>query len=243
MSTTAIITPTDFDDEEVRLLSLAADVLTKAPRLDAYERGCLARLSRRLHDERASRAAVLPSFVLTMPLAVSEDEIPREPGARPKRPRDPAKRPFQLPLAPTLNVYSGLDSWVLEKARSEVDRRIELAKASSPGWSCGSLVERPMVPQKRKATATRAARTVVVEKLQVTGGRVRIVEFTRHSTQEVDEPAIDILGGKLLIDRLVWAGILRGDSGADIIRRGRWVKAPPKQGFTKCSVYEMPRET
>lgn len=99
-----------------------------------------------------------------------------------------------------------------------------------------------MVPQKRKATATKAARTVVVEKLVVTGGRRRIVEFTRHSTKPVDEAAIDILGGKLLIDRLVWAGVIRGDSGEDIIRRGRWVKAAPGAGFVKVTCYEVPRE-
>ncbi len=242
MSATAICSPTDLDDEEVRYLGLAVSVLAKAPSLTAYDRALLGQLGKRLHDERACRSTTLASFTMTMPLTVSEDDLPRPEGARPKRPRAPGKKPFQLNLAPSLNVYAGLDPWVLEKARTEIDRRIELAKAASPGWSCGSDVQRLMVPQKRKATATKAARTVVVEKLVVKGGRVRIVEFTRHSTKEVDEPAIDILGGKLLIDRLVWAGVIRGDSGADILRRGRWVYAAPKQGFVKVSVYEVPRD-
>ena len=239
---TAICTPDDFTDHEIGMLALAVDVITKAPRLGDADRPRFANLALRLADERAVRSTTLPSFVLTMPLTVSEDDLPRAPGARPRRPRPEGKKAFQLPLAPTLNVYSGLDSWVLEKARAEVDRRIELAKAASPGWSCGALVEKPMVPQKRKATATTAARTVVVEKLVVTGGRRRIVEFTRHSTKPVDEAAIDILGGKLLIDRLVWAGVIRGDSGEDIIRRGRWVKAAPGAGFVKVTCYEVPRE-
>jgi hypothetical protein len=240
--TTAIDTPRDFDDEEIRYLALSVDVLGKAPSLNAYDRTLLAQLGKRLHDERAARSTVLPCFSMTMPLTVSEDDLPRAPGARPRKPRPEGKKPFQLNLAPSMNVYAGLDPWVLEKARVEIDRRIELAKSCFPRWSCGALVERPMVPQKRRATAIREARTVVVEKLVVTGGRRRIVEFTRHSTQDVDEPAIDILGGKLLIDRLVWAGIIRGDSGEDIVRRGRWVKAPPKQGFVKLVVYEMPRD-
>ena len=237
--TAAIDTATDFTDEEIRGLALAVDVLRRAPKLDAADRSLFTRLSTRLHDESAARGAVLPAFTLTMPLTVSEDDIPRPEGAKPKRPRAEGKKPFSLNLAPSLNVYSAFDPWVLEKARAEVDRRIDLAKAASPGWSCGSITRIEFVSQPRAGKSA-----LVKQKLHVTGpGRRRIVEFTRCSSVSVDELAIDILGGKILIDRLVWAGILRGDTGEDIVRRGRWRKAPPKQGFVKLAVYEIPRET
>ena len=111
--TTAIDTPQDFTDEELRYLALAGDGLGKAPKLDLSDRHYLSKLSSRIHDERAVRSTVLPAFVMTMPLTVSEDDLPRAEGARARKSRAEGKKPFQLNLAPSLNVYAGLDPWVL----------------------------------------------------------------------------------------------------------------------------------
>jgi hypothetical protein len=72
---------------------------------------------------------------------------------------------------------------------------------------------------------------------QVTGKRG--VRVTRHSSVTVDEITVDVIGGKVPIDRLVKAGILAGDSAAEIEREAVWVQASPKHGFLTAEVFEL----
>ena len=36
----------------------------------------------------------------------------------------------------------------------------------------------------------------------------------------------DVLGGKLAVDRLTWAGVIAGDAAKHLVRRPRWVTVP-----------------
>jgi hypothetical protein len=70
-------------------------------------------------------------------------------------------------------------------------------------------------------------------------GRARAVRVTRYSSHEIDEATVDCAGGKQPVDRLVHAGVLRGDAPADLEREGRWAKAPPGLGHLLVEVYEL----
>jgi len=67
----------------------------------------------------------------------------------------------------------------------------------------------------------------------------RLVHATRHSTRPIDEISVDTLGGKCLLDRLVHAGILAGDSAKEIDRQAAWIKAAPGRGKLVVEVHEL----
>lgn len=68
--------------------------------------------------------------------------------------------------------------------------------------------------------------------------RRRIVRFVRFSSRRIDEVAIDILGGKMPLDRLVHAGILAGDAKKHIERVPEWQPAEPLKGKCLIEVFE-----
>lgn len=76
---------------------------------------------------------------------------------------------------------------------------------------------------------------------QATGARRRVV-VTRYSSQRPDELAVDLIGGKYPVDRLVKAGILAGDSSKHLDREARWTKAKPGAGYLRIEVYEIGAE-
>lgn len=71
------------------------------------------------------------------------------------------------------------------------------------------------------------------------GGRQRYVRLTRHSSHELDEVSVDVIGGKCPIDRLVAAGVLRGDAQGDLQREANWERAKPGQGSLLIEVFEV----
>ena len=62
------------------------------------------------------------------------------------------------------------------------------------------------------------------------GGKRRSVIVTRYSSRPTDELSVDLIGGKIVIDCLVRAAVLAGDSAQLLGRDARWVKSPPGTG-------------
>jgi hypothetical protein len=67
----------------------------------------------------------------------------------------------------------------------------------------------------------------------------RAVRVTRRSSVKLDEVTVDVCGGKVPLDRLVQAGILRGDTTEDLEREAVWEKARPGQGCLIVEVFEL----
>lgn len=67
----------------------------------------------------------------------------------------------------------------------------------------------------------------------------RGVAVTRHSSAAPDEIGIDVIGGKIAVDRLVQAGILGGDTAKHVERRAAWKPAPPGKGSLVVEVFEL----
>lgn len=67
----------------------------------------------------------------------------------------------------------------------------------------------------------------------------RLVRCTRHSSAAPDEIGVDIIGGKLPLDRLVQANVLRDDNAKWCAREASWLKAPPKKGLVVIEVYDL----
>lgn len=165
--------------------------------------------------------------------------------------------------APTMNEYNGLDPWRKEVLRKTYDEEIETLKAAWPQWSCGVTersVERVgktsrckacrgegVVVRKRKAGDVRVTcdacggSCVVGASPQVLreGGRRRAVVLTRESSGQPDEESLDACGGKIPVDRLVHAGVLRGDTPKWLVRYARWTQVPPGQGRVVVDVYDL----
>ena len=114
-----------------------------------------------------------------------------------------------LELAPTMNVYSGMQAWQRDRFRKRLDKLL----------SDAMLVQR---------------------NAKLTGEpRRRIVRITRHSSRRVDEITVDVIGGKMVLDRLVHAGIVAGDAARDIVREPRWQPCDPKMGKLTLEVFEL----
>lgn len=144
-----------------------------------------------------------------------------------------------LGLAPTMNAYSAKKArrWAMGKLNRAVDQRIQFAKREWPAWAMGVDRRRlPVVVDGRPALDKRGR---IRMRTEVSGGRRRAVRVTRHSSREPDEMSVDVVGGKLAIDRLVIARVLRDDSRRWLERQARWFCAPPKQGCVVVEVFEL----
>lgn len=163
-----------------------------------------------------------------------------------------------IPLsAPTMNEYNALDPWRKEALRKAYDAEIETRKKEWPAWWCGctdTMVERP----DKKTTCRKCKGTGKNKKAKAChdcdglgkkeapplahreGGRRRVVVVTRVSSVRPDELSLDAhLGGKIPLDRLVQAGVLRGDSDKWLARYGIWQQAVPGEGYVLVDVYEI----
>lgn len=200
----------------------ALELVARAPGL--AERDDYQRAAARVRAEIEAQSGGACVFRLVLPLEITIEE---HAGRR-------FKKPITLRLAPRLNEYAALPPWTLKMTRAIIDAAIEDGKASWPRWDCGS--EREVTKTKKK----RGKRMTEVAKLSVSGGRRRILEVVRYSSRQVDELAIDVLGGKVVVDRLIWAGVIAGDAQKHIVRRPRWVPVKPGQGRLEIVAYEMP---
>lgn len=117
--------------------------------------------------------------------------------------------PAKMDLAPRLNVYGSLAPWQRVKLYRELDVRI---MAEMGKWPDCRLAGRP---------------------------RPRAVRVTRYSSVMPDEITVDVIGGKVPVDRLVHAGILMGDSAQQLVRDARWVRASPGAGQLLVEVHEL----
>ena len=207
--------------EDLRLARIAASVVAQAktPR-QAEFRALIDRLD-------AAIAVQAPGpLVFELSIPIRTDVTPIGKKGRPRK-------TVTVVLAPSLNEYAGMAPWMLKTARAELDTRIRERCGHHPAYDCGSV--RNVVVRAVK----HGARTTKVDKLEVSGGARRIIEVTRHSSREVDELAVDILGGKLVVDRLTWAGVIAGDQRKHLVRVPRWVRCKPGEGKLDVRVYEM----
>ena len=166
--------------------------------------------------------------------------------------------------APTLNEYNGLDPWQKEALRKAYDTEIETLKSKWPTWSCGStdklharpdklvkcnrckgsgtvmgsLAKRPIQKTCPECLGTKTVGAAPIVMRE--GGRRRAVVVTRESSVRPDEESLDAhLGAKIPLDRLVQAGVLRGDSHDWLVRYGTWQRAKPGEGRVVVDVYEI----
>lgn len=112
-------------------------------------------------------------------------------------------------LAPTLNQYDSMQPFEQKRMREQVDLRI---MAELKAWPRALL---------RGESRRRGVRVV------------------RRSASPCDEMSVDVLGGKIPIDRLVKAGVLRGDSMNDLVREALWQPAPPGEGTLTVTIFEL----
>lgn len=113
------------------------------------------------------------------------------------------------PLAPTLNVYGSMKVFHRAALYKALDLRI--------------LAELTKWPRALLRGEERA----------------RAVRVTRFSSAPTDESSVDVIGGKVPVDRLVQRGILAGDTGALLEREGQWQVAPPGEGSLLVEVFEL----
>ena len=128
-------------------------------------------------------------------------------------------------FAPSLNEWNSLNPWQKTALRDATDKAIADAKDGWPHWPCGSVFRTVM--EKKEAR-------VVQE-----GGRKRAVVITRESSVRPDELSVDVLGGKCPVDRLVHAGVLRGDTARWLVRYCNWRPAARGDGRVIVDVYEV----
>ncbi len=112
-------------------------------------------------------------------------------------------------LAPTLNVYGSMKVFARAELYKELDARI--------------LAELAKWPRARLRGAARP----------------RAVRVTRRSSVMPDEITVDVIGGKVPVDRLVIAGVLVGDSAGLLLREAQWQQVPPKGGSLLVEVFEL----
>ena len=194
----------------------------------------------RLDNEIAARTPGPLVFEMSFPIRTQVTPPSKRPGK--------VRKSVDVVLAPSLNEYAGMAPWMLLLARAELDRLIRERCGYHPQCDCGSMRNVVVKHVKRTVRATKSAkptspseRVSKVEKIEVSGGRRRIIEVVRHSSQEVDELAVDILGGKLVVDRLIWAGVIAGDDRTKLVRMPRWVRCAPGNGKLEVRVYETNR--
>jgi hypothetical protein len=130
-----------------------------------------------------------------------------------------------------MNVYSALKSrkWELGNLNDQVDGMIMQAKGRWHSWKMPMTITHTMVQGKR-GPRVKAIRN---------GGRRRLVRCIRHSSHQPDEITVDVIGGKLPVDRMVLAEILRDDNRTWCEREAHWIKAAPKQGRVVLEVFEL----
>lgn len=239
----------DLEDDAFAVLSFRERLDTEAPALGAH----VFQLVCELGGEAAKKVAVNTKERKALRETLGVKALPKGTG--------PAKVVYLS--APTLNEYNGLDPWQKEALRKAYDEAIETLKSKWPAWSCGSvdrLQARPgktsrckrckgsgtvmgsekKRPVQKTCPVCNGAKVVGAAPIMVReGGRRRAVCLTRESSVRPDEDATDIAGGKVPLDRLVQAGVLRGDSHDWLVRYGTWKRAKPGEGRVVVDVYEI----
>lgn len=140
---------------------------------------------------------------------------------------------MRLPLkdSPMMNTYANMRT----KSRQGLRRRIDdvilgLLKA----WPSAHMGVRRKVTGKMVKGKLRKTTTV-------TGGHRRMVRVTRHSSSEPDESANltpDTAGGKMAIDCLVRAGIIRADDRKWLAREAFWQRCERGKGYVVVEVFD-----
>ena len=144
---------------------------------------------------------------------------------------------LQLPLrlAPRMNELAprGASPAMMRKKKqiqAELDSLIFVARTRHPDWS--ARFETKGVIRKTKKGPRPGVMRV--------GGRRRLVRVTRHSARRPDELSVDVIGGKLPIDRLVAAGILVNDNHGWLERLADWRPAHGEAQRVIVEVFELP---
>jgi hypothetical protein len=147
-----------------------------------------------------------------------------------------------VPYAPTMNEYNGLLPGEKVALRSGIDGAIVAAKAAWPAWSCGATeraVVRPRAAKKNASAQAGKKSAQLPYRILREGGRRRAVIVTRESNRRPDDISADVIGGKIPLDRLVHALVLRDDDDEWLVRMPRWKMAPRDAGKVRIEVYEL----
>lgn len=174
-----------------------------------------------------ARRSMEPVFRLVLPLGTAVEK------ARKGGPALPLGRAF----APTLNEYDKILPWMKKELRKALDWAIVQEKSKWPAWSCG-CVDKTAVETFTKIVKGKPQK-VTEPRTTRHGGRRRRVVVTRYSAVRPDEISVDIVGGKAPIDRLVLAGVLRGDSQQWLERDADWQKVDQNEGRVVIEVFEF----
>jgi hypothetical protein len=134
-----------------------------------------------------------------------------------------------LELAPVLNRYSTMSVKKRCSIRRNIDSLVMKAKKNWPAWHMGV----------KRITKGKIAKGKLRTCTEVSGGRKRTAVVTRYSSRCPDELSVDIIGGKMAIDRLVTADVLRDDSTTWLTRYANWRSAPPKAGKLVVEIFEQ----
>ena len=157
----------------------------------------------------------------------SERRALRETLGRKALPKGVGPAKPRLLFAPTMNEYVSLAPWQKEDLRKLYDEEIERLKAQWPRWSCGVV---------RRTVQGKGG----VERVVQEGGRRRAIILTRESSVRPDDPSAgDAVGLKIPADRLVTAGVLRGDTSEWLVRHCLWKPAKRGEGRVVVDVYEV----
>lgn len=135
-------------------------------------------------------------------------------------------------LTATMNEYASMPRWRRAKVRKWMDDVILVQRQRWPNALMGV----------RRTTDGSIVNGRLRRRTTTTGGRRRALRVTRHSMVRVDEVSIDTCGGKFVTDRLVQAGILRGDTLKWLHRIATWEPAPPSKGKLVVEVFELASE-
>lgn len=119
-------------------------------------------------------------------------------------------------LCPTLNRYASMEGWQRAKLSQAIDLHLMAEFTKFPRARMKAIAPKATIP-------------------------TRWVRFTRFTSNVIDEISIDIIGGKMPIDRLVHARIISGDSAKHIVREPVAAKVAPGAGSCLLEVMEIRR--
>jgi hypothetical protein len=133
-------------------------------------------------------------------------------------------------ICPTMNAYGSMPKWKRSLVYKALDSRISASLLSGrwPRKSAVKAATHKLSVKKKKVITT------------VTKGERRAVVVTRHSSRRPDEMSVDVIGGKVPIDRLVQAQVLAGDSRKWLERVAQWEPAKPGEGKLVIEVFAPP---
>ena len=138
-----------------------------------------------------------------------------------------------LTICPTMNAYASWKPWQRARARREI-----MVALNGAAWTALPGEHQWRAPWLGIVRGPSSRRGMLGPVVREGESRKRRVVVTRRSARQPDEVSCDTLGGKMPIDALVRAGILRDDSPRWLERVARWERATGAEQGVRVEVYE-----